>query len=373
MKLNLFLCFNKVYKFKKDKILDMQMNEFYQKMSKYNFSYEELLIVLGILLNKEVIKQTKIDLKLETNSYQESIIIDFAIFAYIFIGQEFNDLLSIKELDVPLKKQEKQLFIDALTNLIANYTRVFNLESALGDDNERANMFAINAILNIKSGIGLDNFHITLFALYQALELKLKHCLKKYIEVEPSAAKKQFNFHNLVRLIKLISTTRVEDEEMAQILKDLREYLRFFERINPGGQAARYEADVNSSYSYHTSISIVNEKEVLEQFIHALNLLQKLYLKLIELYDDQTKIKENDDELILKKIDPVFAQLINLDLTQGKSKITEKLRNVLDQQIFGDYEELKNLSYQELNTLRFLIRIGFIKYVNQAIEMILKK
>ncbi|MGL5268311.1 MAG: hypothetical protein ACRC8P_00855 [Spiroplasma sp.] len=369
--MNIFLCMNKIFNYPDNKILDMSLSNFYEKINHYQFDYNELVIILGILLNKPVIEQTKEQLNLVAKNFKDEVVITFAVFAYIFIGDEYNDDLAISELKIDLAKTERKLFISTLNTLISNSSRIFNLSSALGNDNDRANMFAVNALLNIKRGLGFDNFHITLFTVYQSLELKLKHCLKKYIDSEPSAQKKQINFHNLVRLIKLISTTRVTDQEMADILKSLREYLRYFEKINPGGQAARYEAAPNTNYFNESDYSIVNEKELLENFVHALSLLQSLYLKLIEIYDNQDSqvIKDNFEN---SNLNINLAKLIGANLDDDENKINDKLRNLLDHQIFGDYQELINLSYQELNILRFLIRIGFMQSVNQAINQLLK-
>lgn len=369
--MNIFLCMNKIFNYPDDKILDMSLNSFYEKIGDYQFSYNELVIILGIILNKPVIEQTREQLNLVAKNFKEDVVITFAIFAYVFIGDEYNDAVALSELKIDLPRAEKKIFISTLDTLINNSSRMFNLSSALGNDNDRANMFAVNALLNIKRGLGFDNFHITLFTVYQSLELKLKHCLKKYIDSEPSAQKKQINFHNLVRLIKLISTTRVTDQEMADILKSLREYLRYFEKINPGGQAARYEAAPNTNYFNENSYSVVSEKELLENFVHALSLLQSLYLKLIEIYDTQdTQIKDNFEN---SSLDTNLAKLIGANLNDDENKINDKLRNLLDHQIFGDYQELINLSYQELTILRFLIRIGFMQSVNQAINQLLKK
>lgn len=250
--------------------------------------------------------------------------------------------------------------------MINKFPRTLHLTNVLGNDNDRANMYAVNAILNIKKGIGYDNFHITLFSVYQSLELKLKHCLRKYIQVEPSASKKKFNFHNLIRLIKLISTTRVESEEMSKILLNLRERLRYFEQINPGGQAARYEAEINHNYFHNLNSYIINEQELLSNFVKALSLLQELYLKLIELYkDDNTKVK------MQKKIDLELVKVSGIKIEDDPKKINDKLRNVLDNQIFGNYQELIDLNYNDVAILEFLIRIGFIQYVNDTIEQLL--
>lgn len=369
--MNIFLPMNKVLSYPDDNILDMPLNEFYQKIGKYDFNYEEVVIILGIILNKPVINQTKSQLKLIANSFKENVVINFAIFAYIFIGDEYNDNLAINNLKIDLPQFESKLFVATLFTLINDSSRIFNLSGALGNDNDRANMFAVNALLNLKRGLGFDNFHITLFTVYQSLELKLKHCLKKYIDNEPSAQKKQINFHNLVRLIKLISTSRVTDEELAEILKSLREYLRYFEKINPGGQAARYEAAPNTNYFNENSFLVINEKELLENFIHALSLLQSLYLKLIEIYDDENL--QTDENLKTSNLDSNLAELVGVKLDDNESKINNKLQNLLDYQIFGNYQELVNLSYQELIILRFLVRIGFMQSLNQAVNQLLKK
>ncbi|MBE4704257.1 hypothetical protein [Spiroplasma platyhelix] len=369
--MNIFPCMNKVFMYPDDKILDMPLNDFYNKISHYQFTYEELVIILGIILNKAVINQTKAQLKLVANDFKEEVVITFAIFAYIFIGDEYNDRMTISHLKVNLQEEERKLFIDTLNTLISDSSRIFHLSSALGNDNDRANMFAVNALLNIKRGLGIDNFHITLFTIYQSLELKLKHCLKKYIDNEPSAQKKQINFHNLVRLIKLISTTRVTDSEMSEILKSLREYLRYFEKINPGGQAARYEATPNNNYFNEKSYSFINERELLENFVQALTLLQQLYIKLIEIYDSKESEAKHDFES--NALDKNLAELIGANFNDDENLFNNKLLNLLDHQIFGDYQELVNLSYEELTDLRFLIRIGFMKSINQAVSQFLKK
>ncbi len=366
--MNIFLPLKKVLSYHEEQILNMSVNDFYQKMTKYNFDYDETIIILGILLNKNAIDDVRIKLNLQENNFREKVIIDFAIFTYLFIGDKYNDLDEINALAVELSEQEHKLFIEILKKLISNYYRSVDLTSALGNDNDRANMFAVNALLNIKRGIGFDNFHITLFMVYQSLELKLKHCLKKYISSEPTAQKKQINFHNLIRLIKLISTSRIDDQELAIILKDLREYLRYFEKINPGGQAARYEAGPNNNYFNENSYLIVNEKELLENFVHALSLLQKLYLKLIKIYDSKNIKSEN---LEYFQLDESLIKLIGANDFANNNQIDSRFRNLLDQEIFGDYQELINLSYQELVNLRFFIRIGFIQYVNQIINQFL--
>lgn len=369
--MNLFVCMNKIFNYPDDKILNMPLDEFSKRVNSYQFTYEELVIVLGIILNKSVIEQTKLALHLARKAFKEDVVITFAVFAYIFIGDEYNDRLTINQLKVDLPAAESKLFVETLNTLISDSSRIFDLSRALGNDNDRANMFAVNALLNIKRGLGIDNFHITLFTIYQSLELKLKHCLKKYIDSEPSAQKKQINFHNLVRLIKLISTTRVTDEEMAEILKSLRTYLRYFEKINPGGQAARYEAGPNNSYYNDNSYSFINEKELLENFVQALTLLQKLYLKLIDVYD--SKETEPTHKFGSNILDSNLAELIGADLDDDESQINDKLRNLLDQQLFGDYQELVDLSYQELTILRFLIRIGFMQSINHAVSQFLEE
>lgn len=367
--MNIFESMNKVFNYPDDKILDMPLNEFSKQVNQYQFIYEELVIILGIILNKPVLNETKAQLKLAATDFKEEVVLTFAIFAYIFIGDEYNDRLAISKMKIELPETERKLFIDTLNILISNSSRFFHLSSVLGNDNDRANMFAVNALLNIKRGLGMDNFHIALFTIYQSLELKLKHCLKKYIDNEPSAEKKQINFHNLVRLIKLISTTRVTDSEMAEILKSLREYLRYFEKINPGGQAARYEAGPNNSYFNENSYSFINEKELLENFVQALTLLERLYLKLIEIYDSKTNVDQNNFE----QIDTNLAELIGANLNDDENRINNKLLNLLDHQIFGDYQELVDLSYHELTILRFLIRIGFMQSINHAVSQYLEK
>lgn len=368
--MDIFSAIKKVLNYPDDKILNIPLNDFAKKINHYDFSYEELVIVLGIILNKSVVEETKAQLKLTANNFAEEVIITFAVFAYIFIGDEYNDYLAIKELKIALPEHEKALFVTTLKVLVHDSSRIFDLSRALGNDNDRANMFAVNALLNIKRGLGIDNFHITLFTVYQSLELKLKHCLKKYIDSEPTAQKKQINFHNLIRLIKLISTSRVTDTEFADILKNLREYLRYFEKINPGGQAARYEAGPNNTYFNENSYSFINERELLENFVQALTLLEKLYLKLIEIYDR----KESKDREKIKSelVDNKLAELIGANLSDDANRINNKLDNLLNHQIFGDAQELLNLSYQELTVLRFLIRIGFMQSINQSVQEFLK-
>ncbi|MCL8210622.1 hypothetical protein LT336_00366 [Spiroplasma sp. JKS002671] len=366
--MNIFSPLKKVLTYHEEQILNMSVNDFYQEMTKYNFDYDESIVILGILLNKVAIDDVKIKLNLQENNLREKVIIDFAIFTYLFIGDKYNDLDEINNLTIELAEQEHKLFVETLRKLISNYYRSVDLTSVLGNDNDRANMFAVNALLNIKRGIGFDNFHITLFMVYQSLELKLKHCLKKYISSEPTAQKKQINFHNLIRLIKLISINRIDDEELVIILKDLREYLRYFEKINPGGQAARYEAGPNNSYFNENSYLVINEKELLDNFVHALSLLQKLYLKLIKIYDNKNIKNENLEHL---QLDKSLINLIGANDFDDNNQIDSKFRNLLDQEIFGDYQELINLSYQELVNLRFFIRIGFIQYVNQIINQFL--
>ncbi|MDQ7982910.1 MAG: hypothetical protein REH79_01655 [Spiroplasma sp.] len=365
--MNIFSALKKIFNYPEAQILNMSVNDFYQKITGYQFNYDEIVVILGILLNKKAIDDTKKKLNLQGNTFHETMIIDFAIFAYLFIGDEYNDLNAINNLNSGLQAQEHQLFTITLKKLINDYHRTIDLTSFLGNDNDRANMFAVNALLNIKRGIGFDNFHITLFMVYQSLELKLKHCLKKYISSEPTAEKKQINFHNLVRLIKLISTSKVTDQEMIIILKDLREYLRYFEKINPGGQAARYEAGPNNSYFNESSYLVVNEKELLENFVRALSLLQRLYLKLIEIYDNK------NDNLASRQLDENLAKLIGANDFDDNNQINNKLQNLLDQEIFGDYQELINLTYQELIILRFLIRIGYMQYVNQIVNQLFTK
>jgi len=366
--MNIFSPLKKVLTYHEEQILNMSVNDFYQEMTKYNFDYDESIVILGILLNKAAIDDVKIKLNLQEDNLREKVIIDFAIFTYLFIGDKYSDLDEINNLTIELAEQEHKLFVETLRKLISNYYRSFDLTSVLGNDNDRANMFAVNALLNIKRGIGFDNFHITLFMVYQSLELKLKHCLKKYISSEPTAQKKQINFHNLIRLIKLISINRIDDEELIIILKDLREYLRYFEKINPGGQAARYEAGPNNSYFNENSYLVINEKELLDNFVHALSLLQKLYLKLIKIYDNKNIKNENLEHL---QLDKSLINLIGANDFDDNNQIDSKFRNLLDQEIFGDYQELINLSYQELVNLRFFIRIGFIQYVNQIINQFL--
>lgn len=363
--MNVFPALKKVLSYPEVEILTMSINDFYQEMAKYDFDFDEAIIVLGILLNKNAINDVKIKLNLEANNFREIVIIDFAIFTYLFIGDRYNDFDEIDQLPIELVILEQQLFITILKKVINNYNRRIDLTSALGNDNDRANMFAVNALLNIKRGIGFDNFHVTLFMVYQSLELKLKHCLKKYISSELSAQKKQINFHNLIRLVKLFSASHIKDEELILILKDLREYLRYFEKINPGGQAARYEAGPNSSYFNESSYLIVNEKELLDNFVRALSLLQKLYLKLIKIYDS-----ENDNFQHLQ-LNENIAKLLDINDLVNNNQVNNRLRNLLDQEIFGDYQELLNLSYQELINLRFFIRIGFMQYVNQTINQFL--
>lgn len=357
------------------RILDLEVNEFYQNIEEYkNFNEKESIIIIGILLNKKIIKETIEKLNISWINEQEKIIIYFAIFAFIFVGDEYNNLELLQSQEIDLLSDNKKIFFDILTLLTKNYSRVFKLSQSLGDDNLRANMFAVNTLLNIKKGLGFDNFHITLFTSYQSLELKLKNCLKKYIELEPTAQKKPTTFHNLVRLIKLIPTSKINDEEMLNVLLSLREYLRYFEKINPGGQAARYQETADMYYYLDSEIDskVINEKEFFENFIQALSLLQKLYLKIIEIYYSKEK-DEEDYEWIKAKIDSGIANLLEIDLKNSGFAIIEQLRNSLDHHIFASYEELANSTYEELLTLNFLIRIGFFKYSNEAIENLLKK
>lgn len=350
-------------------ILELTPGEFYLKVQDYDLKTQELIIILGILINKQKLDDAIKTLNLMWENNDEKIIIYFAIFAFIFIGPEYNDLKLVKASIPDLNNKILQTkFEEVLTTVIKQLPRTIHLTSVLGTDNDRANMYAVNAILNIKKGIGYDNFHIILFSVYQSLELKLKHCLRKYIQVEASAKKKRFNFHNLVRLIKLISTTRVEDENMSNILLKLRECLRYFEQINPGGQAARYEAENNHNYFNNLTSDIINEQELLIKFVQGLSLLQELYLKLIELYDIDNDHQQSTTQ---KNIDVELAKVSGISKTDDQHKVNEKLRNVLDNQIFGNYQELINLSYDDVSVLQFLIRIGFMQYVNNAIEQLL--
>lgn len=357
---------NKVFEY--PEILDLSPGDFYLNSHQYYLATQEVIVILGILINKEKIENAIKTLNFAWVNIEEKIIIYFAIFAYLIIGNEYNDLKLVKMNKLKIKNNALQLkFKEVLIIMINKFPRTLHLTNVLGNDNDRANMYAVNAILNIKKGIGYDNFHVTLFSVYQSLELKLKHCLRKYIAVEPSASKKKFNFHNLIRLIKLISTTRVEDEKMSKLLLDLRECLRYFEQINPGGQAARYEAEINQSYFHNLNSDIVNEQELLSNFVRALSLLQELYLKLIELYKDNDKIKVK----VQKNIDSELVEVLGINNEDNPQKINEKLRNVLDNQIFGNYQELIALSYNDVAILEFLIRIGFMQYVNNAIEQLL--
>ncbi|WP_342276163.1 hypothetical protein [Spiroplasma endosymbiont of Nebria brevicollis] len=353
----------------KPQVLDLTPGDFYLKAQEYDLETQELVIVLGVLINKEKLDGAIKTLNLTWENNDEKIITFFAIFAFLFIGTEYNDLKSIKSNIPHLDNKILQTkFEEVLTIVIKHLPRTLHLTSVLGNDNDRANMYAVNAILNIKKGMGYNNFHIILFSVYQSLELKLKHCLRKYIQVEASAKKKKFNFHNLVRLIKLISTTRVEDENMSNILLNLRERLRYFEQINPGGQAARYEADDNHSYFSNLTSDIINEQELLTNFVQGLSLLQELYLKLIELYDIE---EQHQEQITQKNIDVELAKVSGISKFDVPHKVNEKLRNVLDNQIFGNYQELINLSYDDVAILEFLIRIGFMQYVNNAIEQLL--
>ncbi|WP_308149956.1 hypothetical protein [Spiroplasma sp. AdecLV25b] len=353
----------------KPQVLDLTPSDFYLKAQEYDLETQELVIVLGVLINKEKLDGAIKTLNLTWENNDEKIVTYFAIFAFLFIGAEYNDLKSVKSNIPYLDSKELQIkFEEVLTIVIKYLPRTLNLTSVLGNDNDRANMYAVNAILNIKKGIGYHNFHIILFSVYQSLELKLKHCLRKYIQVEASAKKKKFNFHNLVRLIKLISTTRVEDENMSNILLNLRERLRYFEQINPGGQAARYEADDNHSYFSNLTSDIINEQELLTNFVQGLSLLQELYLKLIELYDIE---EQHQEQITQKNINVELAKVSGISKSDDPHKVNEKLRNVLDNQIFGNYQELISLSYDDVAILEFLIRIGFMQYVNNAIEQLL--
>ncbi len=349
-------------------ILDLTPGDFYLNSHQYHLVTQEVIVILGILINKEKIENAIKTLNFTWVSVKEKIIIYFAVFAYLIIGNEYNDINLVQKNQIKLKdKVLKAKFKATLMTMINKFPRTLHLTNVLGNDNDRANMYAVNAILNIKKGIGYDNFHIILFSVYQSLELKLKHCLRKYIQVEPSASKKKFNFHNLVRLIKLISTTRVEDEEMSKLLLTLREHLRYFEQINPGGQAARYEAEINQSYFHNLNSNFINEKELLSNFVKALSLLQELYLKLIELYKD----KDNTKVKAQKTIDSELVKVSGITSEDDSIKINDKLRNVLDNQIFGNYQELIDLKYNDVVILEFLIRIGFMQYVNDIIEQLL--
>lgn len=353
----------------KPQVLDLTPSEFYLKTQNYDLEAQELVIILGVLINKEKLDNAIKTLNITWKNNDEKIITYFAIFAFLFIGKEYNDSKLIAENTPHLNSKILQTkFEEILIMVIKDLPRTIHLTNVLGNDNDRANMYAVNAILNIKKGIGYNNFHIILFSVYQSLELKLKHCLRKYIQVEASAKKKKFNFHNLVRLIKLISTTRVEDENMSNILLNLRERLRYFEQINPGGQAARYEADDNHNYFSNLTSDIINEQELLTNFVQGLSLLQELYLKLIELYDTEEHYQE---KITQKNIDIELAKVSGISKSDDRYKVNEKLRNVLDKQIFGNYQELINLSYDDVAILEFLIRIGFMQYVNNAIEQLL--
>ncbi|WP_252319787.1 MULTISPECIES: hypothetical protein [unclassified Spiroplasma] len=356
---------NKVFEY--PNILDLTPGDFYLNSHEYHLATQEVIVILGVLINKEKIENAIKTLNFTWINFKEKVIVYFSIFAYLIIGNEYNDLKSVKINQIKFKDNTLKIkFKETLLTMINKFPRTLHLTNVLGNDNDRANMYAVNAILNIKKGIGYDNFHITLFSVYQSLELKLKHCLRKYIQVEPSASKKKFNFHNLIRLIKLISTTRVESEEMSKILLNLRERLRYFEQINPGGQAARYEAEINHNYFHNLNSYIINEQELLSNFVKALSLLQELYLKLIELYkDDNTKVK------MQKKIDLELVKVSGIKIEDDPKKINDKLRNVLDNQIFGNYQELIDLNYNDVAILEFLIRIGFIQYVNDTIEQLL--
>ncbi|WP_425376952.1 hypothetical protein [Spiroplasma endosymbiont of Aleiodes alternator] len=356
---------NKIFEY--PNILDLTPGDFYLNSHEYHLATQEVIVILGVLINKEKIENAIKTLNFTWINFKEKVIVYFSIFAYLIIGNEYNDLKSVKIKQIKFKDNTLKIkFKETLLTMINKFPRTLHLTNVLGNDNDRANMYAVNAILNIKKGIGYDNFHITLFSVYQSLELKLKHCLKKYIQVEPSASKKKFNFHNLIRLIKLINTTRVESEEMSKILLNLRERLRYFEQINPGGQAARYEAEKNHNYFHNLNSYIINEQELLSNFVKALSLLQELYLKLIELYkDDNTKVK------MQKKIDLELVKVSGIKIEDDPKKINDKLRNVLDNQIFGNYQELIDLNYNDVAILEFLIRIGFIQYVNDTIEQLL--
>lgn len=357
--------------FKYPVILDLSPGDFYLKMTQYNLTTEELIVILGILINKKQLETAINQLNLTWKNIKEKVIIYFAVFAYLFIGNEYNDLKLIAKNNLNYQNNDLNLtFKNTLVKLKTLFPRTLHLIKVLGNDNDRANMYAVNAILNLKKGIGYDNFHIILFAVYQSLELKLKQCLRKYIAVEPSASKKKFNFHNLVRLIKLISTTRVNDEAMSQILLKLRILLRYFEQINPGGQAARYEADAHHSYFSSLKTNIINEKELLNNFVQALSLLQALYLKLIELYKYNSHNSDNKQD-IKKNITLELIAVSGINNEDNHQKINEKLRNILDNQIFGNYQDLIDLSYNDIAVLEFLIRIGFVQYVNSAIAQLL--
>lgn len=357
---------NKV--FEHPDILDLTPGDFYLNSQQYHLAIPEIIVILGVLINKEKIENAINTLNFTWINFEEKIIVYFSVFAYLIIGNEYNDLKLVNINKFKFKNGNLRIkFKETLMTMINKFPRTLHLTNVLGNDNDRANMYAVNAMLNIKKGIGYDNFHIILFSVYQSLELKLKHCLRKYIEVEPTASKKKFNFHNLIRLIKLISTTRVEDEAMSKILLNLRERLRYFEQINPGGQAARYEAETNQSYFHNLNSDIINEQELLSNFVKALSLLQALYLKLIELYKDN----DNTKVIAQKSIDSELVKVSGINSADHQKKINDKLRNILDNQIFGNYQELIALSYHDVAILEFLIRIGFMQYVNETIEQLL--
>ncbi|WP_400254667.1 hypothetical protein [Spiroplasma endosymbiont of Cleonymus obscurus] len=72
-----------------------------------------------------------------------------------------------------------------------------------------------------------------------------------------------------------------------------------------------------------------------------------------------------------KKIDLELVKVSGIKIEDDPKKNNDKLRNVLDNQIFGNYQELIDLNYNDVAILEFLIRIGFIQYVNDTIEQLL--
>lgn len=159
---------NKV--FEHTDILDLTPGDFYLNSHEYHLVTQEVIVILGILINKEKIENAIKTLNFTWVSIKEKIIIYFAVFAYLIIGNEYNDINLVQKNQIKLKdKALKAKFKATLMTMIKTFPRTLHLTNVLGNDNDRANMYAVNAILNIKKGIGYDNFHIILFSVYQSL------------------------------------------------------------------------------------------------------------------------------------------------------------------------------------------------------------
>uniref|UniRef100_A0A310SH69 Fructose-bisphosphate aldolase n=1 Tax=Eufriesea mexicana TaxID=516756 RepID=A0A310SH69_9HYME len=105
------------------------------------------------------------------------------------MGNEYNDLKSVKMHQIELKDNTLKLkFKETLLRMVSKSPRHLLLTNDLGNDNDRAIMYAVNAILFLKEGLEHDNLHITLFSVYQSLELKLNRYLGEYIQFEWSAS-----------------------------------------------------------------------------------------------------------------------------------------------------------------------------------------